>query len=168
MHLKTEPEPVNCRADLQGTESCTCFNLRKAARAVTQLFDAGLKSTGIRSTQFALLVVIAKLAPVSVGSLARTLVIDRTTLSRSLRLMQTREFIAISPRSTERRRFVTLRPTGWSALARSLPSWRDTQRRFVDEVGDHYWNAMQKELAKLSNLTLADQKVRRGANSTAY
>src|SRR6516225_7986548 len=83
--------------DLWGTEYCACSNLRRAARAVTQLFDAELKPTGIRSTQFVLLVAIAELAPISLGRLAQILVIDRTTLSRSLRLMNTRPCCTSGP-----------------------------------------------------------------------
>ena len=127
--------------DLRGTEYCACSNLRRAARAVTQLFDAELKPTGIRSTQFVLLVAIAELAPISLGRLAQILVIDRTTLSRSLRLM-------------EKHDFVTLLPKGRDVLARSMPFWRDAQRRFVEKVGDQYWRAMQKELDKLPSVAL--------------
>jgi len=43
-------------------------------REPSQLFDVGLKSTGIRSTQFVLLVTIASLAPLSIGRLAKILV----------------------------------------------------------------------------------------------
>ncbi len=107
--------------NLQGTEYCACSNLRKAARAVTHLFDAALKPARIRSTQFALLVTIAKLSPVAIGRLARIFVIDRTTLTRSLRLMERRGLVAISRRSSMRQRFVTLSPRGSDALEKSLP-----------------------------------------------
>ena len=140
--------------DLRGTEYCACSNVRRAARAVTQLFDAELKPTGIRSTQFVLLVAIAELAPISLGRLAQILVIDRTTLSRSLRLMEKHDLVALAVRSTMRRRFVTLLPKGRNVLARSMPFWTDAQRRFVEKVGDQYWRAMQKELDKLPSVAL--------------
>lgn len=159
-------QPLGYQADLRGTEYCACFNLRKAARAVTHLFDAGLRPTGIRSTQFALLVAIAKLAPVSIGRLAQILVIDHTTLTRSLRLMERQGFVAISPRSTRRQRFVTLLPKGWDALARSLPFWRETQRHFVDQVGGQYWRSLQEELEKLSIISLDAEKAVKGASPT--
>lgn len=47
-----------------------CFNFRKTARALTQLYDGGLHSSGIRSTQFVLLVGIAKSEPVPIGRLS--------------------------------------------------------------------------------------------------
>ena len=36
--------------------TCACANLRKAARAVTQVFDEALAPSGLRITQFTLLV----------------------------------------------------------------------------------------------------------------
>lgn len=166
MCIYTSNESSSSPPNLQGTEYCACFNFRKAARAVTQLFDAALKAANIRSTQFALLVAIAKLAPVPIGRLAQILVIDRTTLTRSLRLMETQDFVAISRRSNMRQRFVTVLPKGCDALARSLPFWREAQRRFVDRVGVHYWSSMQKELEKLPRVALDLEKAARSADST--
>jgi len=36
--------------------TCTCFNLRRATRVVTQIFDEQLKPSGLLITQFAILV----------------------------------------------------------------------------------------------------------------
>jgi len=143
---------------LQGTESCACLTLRKAARAVTQLFDTALKPTRIRSTQFTLLVAIARLAPVSIGGLAQLLVIDRTTLTRSLWLMERRGLVAISRRSTMRQRFVTLSPKGSNALEASLPLWREAQQGFIGQVGKQDWTTMRQQLEKLPNLALGLEK----------
>src|SRR5438067_10317538 len=42
--------------DLDGTGYCASFNFRRTARAVTRLYDTALQESGIRSTQFAILV----------------------------------------------------------------------------------------------------------------
>src|SRR5260370_15437886 len=113
--------------DLNGTGYCASFNFRRTARAVTSLYDEALQETGIRSTQFAILVGIAKNQPVSMGALADLLVIDSTTLTRSLRLLQKEGLIAISNRAAMRQRFLTITDKGEHALARSLPATRKTQ-----------------------------------------
>ena len=143
---------------LQGTESCACLNLRKAARAVTQLFDSALKPAKVRSTQFSLLVVVARLAPVPIGRLAQLLVIDRTTLTRSLYLMEKHGLVAISRRSSMRQKFVSLSPKGSKALENCLPLWREAQQSFVDQVGKQHWESMRRELAKLPNVALTLEK----------
>src|SRR4029077_16691177 len=93
------------KLDLNGTGSCASFNFRRTARAVTQLYDGALQESGLRSTQFAILVGIAKTQPVSIGALAKIVTIDQTTLTRSLRLLKKEGFVAISGRSAMRQRF---------------------------------------------------------------
>src|SRR5260370_42323031 len=81
--------------DLNGTGYCASFNFRRTARAVTSLYDMALRETGIRSTQFAILVGIAKNQPVSMAALADVLVIDSTTLTTSVQLLQKEGLTAI-------------------------------------------------------------------------
>src|SRR5215467_9693068 len=84
--------------DLHGTGHCAAFNFRRTARAVTRLYDEALQPTGIRSTQFAILVGLKKAEPVPVGALGRMLGIDRTTMTRSLRLLKTEGLLTVSKR----------------------------------------------------------------------
>src|SRR5262245_66593924 len=70
----------------QEGSSCVCFNIRKAARAVTQLYDQRLRPFGLRSTQLPILAKTLILEPVTVTRLAEATLTDRTTLTRNLRL----------------------------------------------------------------------------------
>src|SRR3954469_8883577 len=67
---------------------CTCFNLRKAARAVTQMYDEFLRPSGLRSTQFSLLMLIRGEGPIRITDLAERAVMDRTTLKRNVELLE--------------------------------------------------------------------------------
>lgn len=140
--------------DLTGTGYCAAFNFRMAARAVTRLFDAAMQESGIRSTQFALLVAVAKKQPVAIHTLSEILFIDATTLTRNLELLRKDGLLAISPRGTMRQRFVTLTAKGESALARSLPLWRKVQERFVGSVGAKHWAELRDEMERLSGLAV--------------
>src|SRR5919106_5809931 len=64
---------------------CACRNLRRTARAVTQLYDQTLRPSGLRITQFTLLVAVAISEPVPITRLADALDLDRTTLARDLK-----------------------------------------------------------------------------------
>ena len=59
--------------NLNGTGSCASFNFRRTARAVTRLYDQAFEPFGIRSTQFTILVGIAKTQPTSISALADVL-----------------------------------------------------------------------------------------------
>jgi DNA-binding MarR family transcriptional regulator len=141
--------------DLRGTGSCGSFNLRRTARAVTRLYDLALQDCGIRSTQFAILVGIAKTQPTSMGALAELLVIDRTTLTRSLRLLKKDGLLTISDRSEKRQRFLSLTPRGEHVLKRSIPVWREAQQRFVAALGGEYWTHFRDELEKLARVAIS-------------
>jgi DNA-binding MarR family transcriptional regulator len=138
--------------DLTGTGYCASLNFRRTARAVTRMYDTAMQESGVRSTQFALLVAIAKIQPVAMGTLAEVLSIDRTTLTRSLRLLQKERMITISKRSEKRQRFLQLTPAGEKALQRSLPLWRDAHAKFVAALGPDYWLAMRSELERLARM----------------
>ena len=60
--------------DINQTANCACFNLRKAARAVTQSYDEALKPIGLRATQLSVLNVIAIEGPAAMSELAQILV----------------------------------------------------------------------------------------------
>ncbi len=144
--------------DLAGTGYCASFNFRRTARAVTRLYDSALQQAGIRSTQFTILVAIAKTQPTSIGSLADLLVMDRSTLTRSLRLVQRQGLLIISKRSTMRQRFVTLTAKGEKVLERSLPYWREVHQRFTQLVGAEYWVNLRGELERLSGVVASMEK----------
>ena len=142
------------KLDLTGTGYCASFNFRRTARAVTQHYDAALQESGIRSTQFAILVGIAKNQPVSIGALAEVLIIDQTTLTRSLRLLQKQGLIKISERSAMRQRFLTIAPKGVRTLACSLPLWRKAHKHFVATVGTGHWLELRNDLEKIAHAVI--------------
>jgi DNA-binding MarR family transcriptional regulator len=141
--------------DLTGTGYCAAFNFRRTARAVTRMYDAAMQKSGIRSTQFAILVGIAKNQPIAIVALGDILVIDTSTLTRSLHLLRKQGLITVSERSTRRQRFLGLTPKGESTLARALPYWRKMQCEFQTAVGPNYWSNLRSELERLAKLAVS-------------
>jgi DNA-binding MarR family transcriptional regulator len=144
-------EPVE-GLDLKGTRACAAFNLRKTSRAVTQLYDAGLAKVGLRSTQFTILVAAARAEIATVGALAALTLMDATTMTRNLRLMQRDGFIEVSRRGARREKRVRLTAKGWRALARATPVWREVQARFIGQFGERKWYEIQRQLGLLAAL----------------
>ena len=149
--------------DLNGTGYCASLNFRRTTRAVTRLYDMALQESGIRSTQFAILVGIAKNNPISIGALADILVIDGTTLTRSLRLLRKEGLVVISNRAAMRQRFLTITVKGEHTLARSLPAWRKAQERFVAAIGSEYWLELRIELERLAQVAVNLEKPEKNA-----
>ena len=139
------------KLDLSGTGTCASFNFRRTARAVTRLYDAAFEKFGIRSTQFAILIGIAKTQPIAMSALAEVLLIDATTLTRSLQLLKKEGLLSISERAAKRQRFLTLTRKGEEMLAKTLPVWRKLHEQFVATVGAEHWADLRNELEKLAH-----------------
>ncbi len=128
-------------------QACLCFNLRKAARAVTQLYDAALEPAGLRATQFSLLAVLDRRDAVTITDLARAMVMDRTTLTRNLRPLEKQGLVAIAPGDDRRTREVSLTRHGRQALKHATPRWRHAQTGMLDALGDRRARHLLGELS---------------------
>jgi DNA-binding MarR family transcriptional regulator len=131
---------------------CGCASLRRASRAVTQLYDTELRGTGLNTPQFTLLQVLARAGRVGQGQLGRMLVLDSTTLSRTLRPLEERKWIHVRPGADRRERQIELTAVGRSQLERATRAWDRGQRRLIARFGRRRWAAFQGELARIAGL----------------
>ncbi len=122
-------------AEALDLRQCACLNLRQATRAVTQLYDDFLRPTGLRITQFSLLAVIKITGGASIGDLADAAVMDRTTLTRNLKLLETMKLIRSAEGDDARVRLVTLTKAGEARLAAAQPYWEKAQRHMTERLG---------------------------------
>src|SRR5712691_10551422 len=101
---------------------CACASLRRAARAVTQAYDAALQGTGLRATQFTLLQALERTGTTPQMALGELLALDPTTLSRTLRP---------SPawQRAQARLRARLRPAHWKLLVEDLAAVAAAARR---------------------------------------
>jgi DNA-binding MarR family transcriptional regulator len=127
-------------------EDCTCFNLRKATRVVTQLFDDVMQPTGLRATQFTLLAAISATGTIAIRQLANFLVMDRTTLTRNLKPLEAKRLIKIVPGEDRRTRTLTLTDKGKKTYEKSLPVWRQAQAEVVERLTEKRWRELLRQL----------------------
>lgn len=140
------------KSELAKCMECTCFNLRKAARAVTQLYDKALRPTGLRTTQFTLLVGISMLGSVTVTRLAEIGVMDRTTLTRNLKPLERKGLIQITHGKDQRTRVVTMTDEGQKALEQALPLWKKVQADVVKRLSQERWSSLRADLGEVVSL----------------
>jgi DNA-binding MarR family transcriptional regulator len=120
------------RAELtEVAAGCACKHLRRTARAVTQLYDDTLRPSGLRITQFTLLVAVAISEPVPITRLADALDLDRTTLARDLKPLTERGLVQVAAGEDRRTREVRLTRQGREAVGRAYPLWQQAQARVV-------------------------------------
>jgi DNA-binding MarR family transcriptional regulator len=119
--------------------ACAVMNLRQVTRAVTAQFDDALRPTGLRATQLNLLVVVEGAFAVTVTELAAILAMDRTTLTRNLKLLRARGLVEADR--------IALTAKGRKAAAAALPLWEAAQAGIVKGLGERRWVALLSELA---------------------
>ncbi len=134
---------------------CTCENTRRTMRAVTRMYDAALAPTGLKASQFSLLLAIAAAGDAPLGRLADAVVMDRTTLSRNLRPLERRKLIRIRTGEDRRSRFAELTGAGRRILKTALPLWDQIQKQVVDGLGRKRWRGLLDDLSALRALTPA-------------
>jgi DNA-binding MarR family transcriptional regulator len=126
---------------------CACTNFRKVSRAVTQLFDGQLEPTGLRSTQFVVLVALAALEPLSVARLSRELVMDPSTVNRNLKPLEKDGLVVKQTSEKGRRVALMLSDKGRVLLNEAMPLWRQAQNHFVSGLGGDVWQDLRTKLA---------------------
>jgi DNA-binding MarR family transcriptional regulator len=109
-------------------DRCLCTSLRQAAFAVTEVYDRALAPSGLKITMFRLVRRIAEAGRPSISELARIVELDRSTLGRSLRVLEKDGLVRfVDNADDERSKRVMLTPAGKAALAKALPLWTKAQ-----------------------------------------
>src|SRR5260370_22633513 len=114
--------------------ACAVMNFRQMARAVTAHYDGQLRPAGLRATQLNLLMAIESEAATTITDLAEILAMDRTTLTRNLKLLRDRGLV-------EKKR-IALTARGRRSAAAALPLWESAQQQFVRSLGSRRWPAL--------------------------
>jgi DNA-binding MarR family transcriptional regulator len=132
--------------------ACACGRLRRATRALTQLYDDLLAPSGLRVTQFSLLRNLARQGGARMSDLAATLLLDRTALSRTLEPLVARGLVAVVPGSDARTREITLTQDGVQAMRTAEPHWHRAQAAVARKLGTAKLDALIATLAEIEQL----------------
>ena len=129
-------------------DACTCGELRRAARAVTLLYDKAFESSGLLSTQLGVLHTIYNSASITISQLGGELGIDRTTLTRNLSVLERQGLINISSGKDHRTRIITITSKGTNSIANSIPLWNEIQRKVKQQMGEKAWHELIQSLSQ--------------------
>ncbi len=108
----------------------------------------------LRITQFSILGQLANAGDARVRDLGNALLLEETTLTRSLRPLEERGWIAIRPGEDRRERHVAITAEGRKLLARAVPLWQRVQKELLERLGETAWNALFRALPKAAHAAL--------------
>ena len=141
--------PIHKHDDLR---ACVCNKTRTAARVVTRLYDEALRPVRLRATQFALLVALGDEGAMSIAALAKLMAMDRSTLTRNLRPLETGGLVARGDEGWRRSKSVEITAKGRGQLRQGLPFWESAQSEVLRRLGPANWSRVQTGLELLAGI----------------
>lgn len=127
-------------------QECALFDIQRASRMVSGLYNTHLRPSGITVAQFSLLRSIDVLAPVGMAQLAQAMAMDRTSVTRVIEPLLERGLIQSSTGDDRRVRNIELTRKGKAAIVRARRQWDKAQRELLELLGRPQWLAMRKAL----------------------
>lgn len=149
-------------ASMARLSRCVCNTLRMVSRAVTQLYDDALRPSGLRVTQFSILATIARKDEANLTQLEDALVMDQTTLTRRLNLLERDGLIERASHPDRRIKAMRLTARGRRALEIARPLWAHPQQKVLREMGTRASSDAQRRLTHLLHIAVEKRRLGRG------
>ena len=132
---------------------CFCNALRQASRAVSRLYDEELRGVGLRSTQYSLLRQLSRSGEVRQRDLGGLASLDETTLTRNLRPLMKRGWVAVRPGQDRREKRFKITAAGVAKLEEARPAWERAQARMQALLPEGTWQGLLAILPEVVRLT---------------
>lgn len=116
---------------------------------MSRLYDEALADSGMTTPQFAVLRNIDRAGELPLSRLADRLVMERTTLYRTLAPLDRAGWLEIAADARGRAKIVRLTDAGRAAMAQARHRWAQVQNDVVGEIGTAQWAALADSLEGL-------------------
>ncbi len=119
------------------TLPCICSRVRRTARRVSQIYDRHLEPYGLSITQYGIMAQLRREPGLSIGELAERMVMDPTSLTRSLKPLEREGHLCLATDPDDRRtRRLSLTAGGLAALKAARPGWETAQAEVRSALGE--------------------------------
>lgn len=137
---------------------CLCGNLRMAARALTNVYDAHLQRCGLTANQLAVLWCVLAKEPAAMSDISRSVVMDKTTVSRNVASLVARDLLRYGSARDSRRKLVVTTPSGRRRFVRAVPAWKAAQSEVARTIGKETFATMVKQSKRVARAVSAGAK----------
>ncbi len=129
---------------------CVAVQIRKLNRAITNIYDEELRMHGLTVGQINILVAVAQIGEITPREIGAHLLLDKSTLSRSLQLMIKNGWLTGARSEAGRKQSVALTQKGEELLTAAAESWAKAQHRAKDLIGQSSLSALFRTTKSLS------------------
>jgi DNA-binding MarR family transcriptional regulator len=130
-------ESGNSRGPVRNSAySSKAVRLRKLNRVVTNIYNAEFAALGVTASQFNILTALARFRSTSAVTIGRILSLEKSSLSRNLKLMRRHGWIESEgdSRMTE----IRISAKGERVYAKALPAWECAQSKCERLLGPEF------------------------------
>jgi len=140
----------------QVLDTCPGYNLGKAYKKVTRVFEQEFRESELTLPQFAVLVNTGVTEIASASEIADRLGSDLSTISRTMELVVKRGLVEQRRGEDRRVRMYSLTPEGRRVLDDALVQWERAKRRVLREIRNENWDQTLTTLRHISSSPATD------------
>jgi DNA-binding MarR family transcriptional regulator len=126
--IKAEAERV--------AQCCVATRLRKLNRIVTNIYNAEFAAVGLTASQFNILTALAHFRSTSAVTVGKVLSLEKSSLSRNLKLMRRHGWI--DNEGDSRMAEIRISAQGENVYAKAIPGWERAQRKCRKLLGAEF------------------------------
>lgn len=142
----------NQQLNKKSPKNCLNASIRKANRVVTALYTDALDTSELQGTQFTVLSTLSGMKEATIGTLSDYLVMDQTTVTRSINLLKKANYVEVVKGEDRRQRIIRLTTEGEKVLKSSFPLWLEAQTELWEKLGDEKATLLLELTQTLSKL----------------
>jgi DNA-binding MarR family transcriptional regulator len=123
---------------------CIAYRVRILNRVITGIYDRTLQPLGIKINQANILTMLSLTYHASSTDIARVLLMEKSTVSRTVDRMRKNGWISIAGQGEEPSLVITVTPKGRKLMAAVHAEWRKAQKQAAELLGEEGVAAIRK------------------------
>lgn len=131
-------------------DECYCLMLRNITSLIKKIYNKNFQILEITNEQFTILEHIQYLGPISVTDLSKKIKIDRTTLSRNLKVLEKNKLIEDNNFNSRSRQIILSRE-GKTTIKKAEEIWEKIQKEIETTLGTEKLENIKETLKILEN-----------------
>ncbi len=131
---------------------CIFTALRKVNRVLFRHYQSVLAPSGLSIVQLSVLRALERNGPMTLSRLADNLVMERTSLYRTIKPLSEQNAIAVSHSGAGKANIATLTQEGSDTVERVMPYWEAAQSKILTEINQDALDGLQQFLTAMPDI----------------
>ena len=115
---------------------CIAYRVRLLNRVITNIYDRALKPLGLKVNQANILIMLSIADNASSADIARVLLMDKSTVSRTVNRMRKNGWISVVGHGDGPSQVISVTPQGRKLMAAAHAQWKKAQKQAAALLGE--------------------------------